>query len=251
MSHCFDINPQIVIKKTNEPDKLYHDRLSLILASITKQLICNTSGNIIDIGAYNGKWTDYVNNNNPDLNRRILLFEPSPVEYVYLLHKYKTCKRITVNNLAIGAHRGYVHFTDAGPDSTCLNISDTEAPVTTYDSLFKDRKMGIVKIRVNGYETYVLSGMQESMQNNNIQSLIFDFCPIDGGYRDGQLLIQKYLIALLERFAYVHIIVRDNMSIKYITCTTDVFDFMEKCDINDTYDCICSNVCLKFNSDAF
>ena len=156
-AHCFDISPKIVIKTTNKPDKLYHDKLSLLLAEATKQLINITVGDIIDIGAYNGKWADYVNNNCQDPSRRITLFEPAPAEYLHLVYKYKTYKRITVNNLGIAAFRGYESFMDMGADSTCLYEAPDKIPVTTYDSLYADRRIGIVKLRVNGYETNVLS----------------------------------------------------------------------------------------------
>ena len=80
-----------------------------------------------------------------------------------------------------------------------------------------------------------------------------DFCPAAGGRRDGQLLIEKYLIALSERFSYMYIIVREDLSdlvIHNITGFLDLQDFFSTADKGDTYDCICCNNPLNLSVSA-
>jgi FkbM family methyltransferase len=230
------------------------DPLSELIANVTKQLIQTTSGDFIDIGAYKGKWTDYVYNNCLDVSRRIILFEPCPPLYNELVQKYKCTKRIQYSNLAITSKRGNIVMVDDAQSSQIYREDETyfdyqvrhTVPGVTYDGLFKTKKVGIVKIRTNGHECNVLSGMQETMQENNIGSMIFEFTPIKYGYYKNSLLIEKYLLQLIQRFAYVYILEREHLKIIRIESGLDVFDFMKDILMWDSYDCFCAQNPINF-----
>lgn len=241
MSHCFDIGPL-------SSNLLMIDPISEILASATKQLIRATSGEFVDIGAYRGNWTDYVYNNNTDIIRRIHVFEPDTKSYKYLIHKYKTIKLIDVNNLAIYSSKQIINFFENGAESTCTYGCNRQVPSTSIDSLYKNRLLGIVKIRTNGSECNIISGMQETMKNNNIESVIFDFIPINTGYIDNKLYIETYLLALKHYFTFIYIIEREHLKIITMKEEIDVYDFIEDMCAIDCYDCICSRVEIKFES---
>jgi FkbM family methyltransferase len=255
MEHCFDIGPSIILSKLSGSPVTTDDIISIIdpvselIAKVTKQLIQTTSGDFIDIGAYKGKWTDYVYNNCLDVNRRIILFEPCPPLYTDLVNKYKLTKRIQYSNLAITSKRGNIVLIEDAQSSEIYRDNETyfdyqirhTVPGVTYDGLFKNKKVSIVKIRANGHECHILSGMQETLQENNIEAIIFEFTPHKYGYYKNALLIEKYLLSLIQRFQYVYVLEREHLKITRLESAIDVFDFIQQIAFWDTYDCFCAH----------
>ena len=238
MNHCFDTTP------------LGIDKLSECLADITKQLINNTSGDIIDIGAYQGLWTDYVYNNCQDSSRNIILYEPNKTSYKDLIEKYKYVKRIMVNNLAIYSKRGDHSFYDDGPESVISeNMMSYTVPATTLDSLYSlnKKKIGILKVRTNGNEAHILSGAQTIISTGKVESLLFQISPWQfTNYTDASL-IEKYLISLLQHYKYVYILNQTTMKLHKCEAIMDVIDLINHINYCDMYECICTSFALALN----
>lgn len=256
MEHCFDTGPILQISSLYSEDNLcIIDPLSEIIAKITKQLIQNTSGCIVDIGAYRGKWTDYVHNNCPDSTRKIYLFEPSMESYVYIAKKYKHMSRFQIHNLAISSSKKLLRFIEdqqsskvyCDGDDPMLLYKAIDVPAIKYDAIFKDKLTGIVKIRTNGHEINVLSGMQETMRENNIESIIFECNAINYGFYEEVLYIHRYLPSLKERFKYIYAIDREHLKLMKMGTIDEVCQFMYSMNLLDTYDIVCCNFELKID----
>lgn len=256
MEHCFDTGPILQVSSLYSEENLcIIDPLSELLAKITKQLIQNTSGSIVDIGAYRGKWADYIYNNCPDATRRIYLFEPSMQSYAYIAKKYKGLARFQFHNLALSSSRKALRFIEdeqsskvySDGDDSMLLYKAIDAPSIKYDAIFKDKHIGIVKIRTNGHEISILSGMQEAMQENNVESIIFECNAISYGFYDDTLYIHKYLSSLKYRFKYIYVIERETLKLIKIETREETETFMYSMNLLDIYDIICCNFELKID----
>jgi FkbM family methyltransferase len=237
MEHCFDTGPILTISTLYIEDNIcIIDPLSELIANITKQLIQNTSGCFVDIGGYRGKWTDYVHNNCSNIERSIFIYEPAYTAYSILKNKYAKSTRIQLHNLAITSGYKGLAFVDDDQSSRVYNIEDDiyaqhkviNVPGIKYDTIFKNKQVGVVKIRTNGHEMHVLSGMQESMQENNIDAIIFECNGIAYGFYDDELYIHKYLRSLKQRFKYIYAIEREYLHINKIETDEELNIFLYK-----------------------
>jgi FkbM family methyltransferase len=241
MNHCFDISPIA--------NNISLDPLSEILAGITKQLIAGTSGDFIDVGAYQGQLTDYVYNNCQDPSRNIIIFEPNKLAYASLMDKYKYIKRVQVNNLAIYSKKDNYVLHDYGSESMiCTNSISYAIPVTTLDSLYgmDKRIIGLIKIRINGGESHALSGAHKLISSGNIQSIIFQIHPWQFTEYTDTAIIEKYLISLLSYYKYIYLINQMTLHIHKVCGALDIIELMSKINYCDVYDCACCSIELKF-----
>jgi FkbM family methyltransferase len=256
MEHCFDTGPILQVSSLHSEENIcIIDPLSELLAKITKQLIQNTSGSMVDVGAYRGKWADYVYNNCPDSMRKIYLFEPSMESYAYIAKKYRGLSRFQFHNLALSSSRKNLRFIEDqqsskvyvdGDDYTLL-YNAINVPSIKYDSIFKDKHIAIVKIRTNGHEINVLSGMQESMQENKVESIIFECNAISYGFHEDTMYIHKYLPSLKEKFKYIYAIEREYLKTSKIETNNEMKAFMYSMNLLDAYDIVCCNYELKID----
>jgi FkbM family methyltransferase len=254
MEHCFDTGPILQVSSLYSEENLcIIDPLSELIAKLTKQLILNTSGSIVDVGAYRGKWADYVHNNCPDVSRKIYLFEPSIDSYSYISKKYRKHPQFQFYNLALSSARAVLRFIDddqsskvycEGEDSMLL-YKAINVPSIKYDSIFKGKHIGIVKIRTNGHEINILAGMQESMQDNNIESIIFECNGISYGFHETEMYIHKYLKALKKKFSYIYAIERETLKLIQMETKIELKNFIYSMNLLDVYDIICCNCQLQ------
>ncbi len=203
----------------------------------------------MDIGAYKGKWTDYVHNNCSNIERTIFMYEPNRQLYSILKNKYAKSIRIQVHNLAITSGYKEILLVEDDQSSRVYNKEDDlyghykviSAPGIKYDAIFKNKKVGIVKIRTNGHEISILSGMQEAMQENNIDAIIFECNAISYGFYNDELYIHIYMRSLKERFKYIYAIEREYLHITRIESDEEMRMFMYKMNLLDVIDIVCCN----------
>jgi FkbM family methyltransferase len=87
---------------------------------------------------------------------------------------------VTLINAGAGANEGTLSFT-SGEDTTNHVIAQNESdgrmvtvPVLTVDSLLTDGVPTLIKIDVEGYETEVLKGMTETLDNGQLKAIIIE-----------------------------------------------------------------------------
>src|SRR5579872_6270291 len=111
--------------------------------------------------------------------------------------------KVTIINAAAGAESGNVTFT-ADEDTTNHVIIETRAntsgttnvPVITIDSISTQKPPALMKIDVEGYETEVLKGMQNTLDQSTLKAIIIELNGSGGyyGYDEGkihELLLSK------------------------------------------------------------
>lgn len=154
----------------------------------------------IDVGANVGSYTILACS---AVGARGIAFEPVPSTYrrlaenIYLNHLDEKVKCI---NIGVGAQQGSLVFTSdsdtmnhvLAPIEQCENKEVVE--VTSLDIALYGESPILIKIDVEGYETPVLEGAQETLKNKMLHSIIME---INGsgsryGFNESQLLELMY-----------------------------------------------------------
>lgn len=111
--------------------------------------------NIIDGGGYNGDTAYMFSKYFPD--SKIYVFEPLSVNISKINNVSKEC---SLNNVipvqkALGEKEEQIEIT----------FNDTElADVTTIDSFFADKNVGLIKLDTEGFETNIINGAQKTIK---------------------------------------------------------------------------------------
>ncbi len=112
-------------------------------------------------------------------------FECSPRTFNYLcanIALQELESKITPHRTALGSETGtipyYLRSPVDGGGNSCIDFKDkvcksVDVPVTTLDS-FRLRNIGLIKIDVEGFETKVLLGAQETLKANNYPRILFE-----------------------------------------------------------------------------
>lgn len=131
-----------------------------------------------DIGANKGEFTDFFKTFN---YKRIYSFELNPVTADVLKRKYLNDPKIIIENYAVCDKDGEMNFYDGGvgAEDTCHNIIGHNmrfektkklgtVKSTRMDSYFKNIKIDLMKIDVEGSELAVLEGLKNIIDNIGI-----------------------------------------------------------------------------------
>lgn len=143
---------------------------------------------------------------------RGIAFEPVPSTYERLVENLRLNRlegRLRCFNQGVGAERGSLAFT-SDSDTTnhalaageeCGEVIDVE--VTSLDTALRGESPALLKIDVEGYETPVLDGAHEVLQNESTHSVIVE---LNGsgkryGYDESRLL-ERMLDYNFETYSY-------------------------------------------------
>jgi FkbM family methyltransferase len=126
-----------------------------------------------DVGVARGEMTDLL----LPLMDKGHLFEADPFSYSQLEKKYASFDKLTLNNNAVYSEEGFVDFSVNGEFIGGISKhtqhesgNNVKVKTITLDKYFKDRKINLIKIDVEGAEFEVLKGAKQLM---NSQSPVF------------------------------------------------------------------------------
>jgi len=122
-------------------------------------------GEVVDVGANVGAFTDFVHINYSKL--KIHLFEPAPKFNKFLYNKYKNINQIIVNTVGLSneIRSAYMHCDNhnLGYNRVIEDSSLHPIQLITFDSYCEKNNLtniGFIKIDVEEHEPYVLDGMK-------------------------------------------------------------------------------------------
>lgn len=110
-------------------------------------------------------------------------FEPVPGTYLRLVNNIRLNhmeEKVKCVNKGIGAQEGLISFTtDKDTGNHVLAFGEqyektVTVEVTTLDTALKDNPPSLLKIDVEGYETAVLEGAQDTLKNTTLHSVIME-----------------------------------------------------------------------------
>jgi FkbM family methyltransferase len=152
---------------------------------------------IFDVGSNKGQFLDRVFADLPAEQCRVHCFEPAAYTFGLLTEKTKTIPGVVLNNLALGDEPGerelFYHKPGAGTASLTrrrldhLGITQSQSEtvrVETIDRYCREKgveRIDLLKLDVEGHELEVLRGASETLAQNRVRLVTFEFggCNID------------------------------------------------------------------------
>ena len=142
-----------------------------------------------DVGANTGHFSLYACAINPAL--KVHAFEPVPQNFKHLkrnIERNNWLERCELHQKAVGSENGKVQFHiphEALPTSASLNTDGfnnipgelIEADIVRLDTLFKNNIPDVIKIDVEGFEDFVLHGMEGIFKDGHRPNIIFECHP--------------------------------------------------------------------------
>ena len=162
----------------------------------------------IDIGSNVGSYTILAS---AVIGAKSVSFEPIPTTYEKLCTNIKLNNlenKVLTYNLGLGETEGLLQFTS---NKNCCNhaIAQGESSKHTVDVQVKTldqmliKNPSIIKIDVEGYETLVLNGGEETLQNSNLYAVIMELNGSGSRYGfDEQLILEKMLAYGFQTYSY-------------------------------------------------
>lgn len=134
----------------------------------------------VDVGANAGSYTILAC---AAIGARGIAFEPVPGTYKRLVenvHLNHLAEKVKCINKGLGALEGSIPFTSESDTTNhalasgehCDNVVMVE--VTSMDAALHDASPALIKIDVEGYETLVLEGAQETLKKRTLHSVIVE-----------------------------------------------------------------------------
>lgn len=134
----------------------------------------------LDIGANIGSYTILASG---VVGAETMCFEPVPTTYQHLLdniYLYRLLNRVQALNVAVGSMAGEIEMmADNDTVNRVVNVGTysgliVKVPVLTVDEALSGRVPRLIKIDVEGYETEVLKGAQNTLLNQNLEAIIIE-----------------------------------------------------------------------------
>ncbi len=132
----------------------------------------------IDVGANIGSYTILAG---AHVGSKVISFEPVPATYTKLVANIKINnieETVLPLNMALGGSCGIINFTDAFDTVNHVATSDEKiaikVKVDMLDSIINDKVPSLIKIDVEGYETEVLRGGDQTLQNETLKAIIIE-----------------------------------------------------------------------------
>jgi len=137
---------------------------------------------IVDIGANLG----YYLLMEAKISKKVYGIEPNPKSFGYLKRSValNNLNNVELLNMGIGNKKGVIPFYMSSSwnlsrfeKQTILNdkVEEVSIPIDTLDDLFKDKKVDLVRMDVEGYEKYILRGMETLIKNNPGLLIVVEF----------------------------------------------------------------------------
>ena len=186
---------------------------------------------IIDVGGFKGSYTDELLINFPKSD--ITIFEPSFINYSYLLNKYENNKQVKIENYALSDFSGKAKLYSNNESDTLATLNkrieknrgrnfsrEEEIEVIRFSNYWNDvlnnRNIDLLKLDIEGSEIKVIKDLESKL--NNIYLIQFEFGESNIGSRtffkdfwdilnENNFLIYRYthknfLIAIKEYTEY-------------------------------------------------
>ena len=154
----------------------------------------------IDIGANIGSYTILAS---AHVGCETVSIEPVPSTFSHLIDNIninRIQEKVTALNFALGYEEGTTYFTKnlcamnhVATDSETDTIT---VPIFTLDKILAGKCPILLKIDVEGFETGVLKGASQTLNNINLKSIIIELNDLGKRYGYDQLLIHQNFIAL-------------------------------------------------------
>jgi len=163
----------------------------------------------VDIGAYEGLYSVYC----ADKGLTVIAFEPNPTTFIRLNRKLSNYNNAVCYNLALGNRNKIMqlHIPEAAEQSSLLQregrtVKVRVAKLDDFDFIHPD----IIKIDTEGYEYYVLTGMQITIEKYR-PLIILEFHSIENLQRCKSWLKKRgYVVKLLDCWNQGHILAITN-----------------------------------------
>jgi len=154
----------------------------------------------IDIGANIGAYTLLASGH---IGSKTIAFEPVPSTYLYLKENIglnNIGSRTDLRNLGLSDSKGVLKFTSGldainhvvYPDDSQDSV--IEVPVDTLDNSLGSLNPIMLKIDVEGYETMVIKGATETLNNNNLKAIIIELNGLANEFGFDEVKIHEKLI---------------------------------------------------------
>lgn len=173
-----------------------YSHMSYVLHAMTPSSL------FVDIGANVGSYTILASG---VIGARSYCFEPIPETYERLMSNLRLndlTDRVKALNLGLGEEEGELHFiTNENTMNRVARPGEEHTGATAsvnikrLDDILKDESPSLMKIDVEGFETAVVRGAQETLQKPSLHSLIMEFGAGEAYGYDEQELI-RYLQSL-------------------------------------------------------
>jgi len=181
---------------------------------------------VFDIGANRGEYAKLCKNINK--NVKIFCFEPHPKTFISLQENSDN-NQITLINKALSDKNGKLLLYDYkekdgsshaslypdviekvhGKESTCHEVD-----ITTVDNIvneFNIKKIDLLKIDVEGNELAVLKGSKESLKNDIIEAVQFEFTQINSTSR---IFMKDFFDILKEKYTINRLLPNELLPLK-------------------------------------
>ena len=163
----------------------------------------------VDVGANSGSYTILAA---AAVGAKVFSFEPVPSTYTRLLnnvHINNIENNVNCFNVAVGDKESYITLTTNidTMNHVCLKHDEKDdiiqVKMVTLDSLLHSNIPSLIKIDVEGYETAVIEGASNVLENQKLHSIIIELNGSGNKYRyDEKLLVQKILDYGFRSFTY-------------------------------------------------
>ena len=168
-----------------DDDSLFDKRAPETFLYFNNKRITKLDSTLIDIGVCFGDSIYHYTKKNQNKFDYIFGFEPDLENYKILKDKYQSDKRIQLFNFAAWDKNQYLKFMSIGNGISCVDgINETETKfkcskslttsvqAVTLDSLKIRNQHGIIQMDVEGSESRVIAGMQDTILNNHFELIV-------------------------------------------------------------------------------
>jgi len=178
--------------------------------------LAKKSSIIVDVGANIGRYTILGGLVNPDA--KIYAIEPDKDNFAVLSTNVKLNKLTNVEciNSALGNEKGQIKLygpsntTNHGGYSVKIKTDNFEmVNLDTFDNLFGDKVIDLVKMDVEGFELDVIKGMTTLLSNHKVKNLILEIDDenyakvaslfLQYGYSIHHIMYNNYLVTLEKK----------------------------------------------------
>jgi FkbM family methyltransferase len=140
---------------------------------------------VLDIGANVGYFTAHMSKL-AGSSGLVHAFEPEPRNFSLLSSNVaaNNLQNVVLHHMALGDREdtGMLHISDFSGGmhrlypSNCCGDATIEVPIRRLDSMFSPGQISVIKIDVEGFEPFVLSGAQNLLEGQDVK-IISEYCP--------------------------------------------------------------------------
>lgn len=133
-----------------------------------------------DVGANVGSYTLLASG---VCHAKTISFEPVPTTYAILKQNIELNRLndlVNIENKGVGNERGLLHFTNTEDTTNHVILDSSESqntilvPIVSLDDYTQLHKHSLVKIDVEGFETEVLNGANQTLNEINLKAIIIE-----------------------------------------------------------------------------